>query len=117
MGAFAPGRLVRLARKELTEILRDRRTIVTLVVMPLVLYPLLTIGFGRLDFSHKAVQQAPKYKIGYPAGAENEKWARKYLETNMPHGRDQPEHLLAGPFDDLDEAVRTEQVHVGIRPR
>ena len=39
------GRLVRLVRKELTEILRDRRTITTLVVMPLLLYPLITMAF------------------------------------------------------------------------
>jgi ABC-2 type transport system permease protein/sodium transport system permease protein len=41
-------RLVRLARKELREVLRDRRTIVTLVLMPLLLYPLLSIVFQRL---------------------------------------------------------------------
>ena len=32
-------RVGRLARKELSEILRDRRTIITLVLMPLLLYP------------------------------------------------------------------------------
>ena len=41
------GRLTRLALKELRETLRDRRTIVTLVVMPLVLYPLLALVFQR----------------------------------------------------------------------
>lgn len=35
----------RLIRKELLEILRDRRTIVTLVLMPLLIYPLLGVGF------------------------------------------------------------------------
>src|SRR6187401_1334562 len=35
----------RLVRKELLEILRDRRTIVTLVLMPLLIYPLLGVGF------------------------------------------------------------------------
>ena len=40
---IAPGRLVRLALKELREILRDRRTIVTLVLMPLLVYPLLGV--------------------------------------------------------------------------
>ena len=34
-------RVLRLARKELRESLRDRRTLVTLVVMPLIVYPLL----------------------------------------------------------------------------
>ncbi|MCR9198368.1 MAG: ABC transporter permease subunit [Planctomycetaceae bacterium] len=37
------GRTLRLARKELREILRDRRTVLTLVLMPLLVYPLLGI--------------------------------------------------------------------------
>ncbi|HLW67634.1 MAG TPA: ABC transporter permease subunit, partial [Gemmataceae bacterium] len=42
---FDWSRVGRLARKELREILRDRRTIVTLVLMPILLYPLVAIGF------------------------------------------------------------------------
>jgi ABC-2 type transport system permease protein/sodium transport system permease protein len=41
------GRLLRLMRKELNEILRDRRTILTMLFMPLVLYPLLSIAFQQ----------------------------------------------------------------------
>lgn len=46
------GRLARLALKELREILRDRRTIITLVFMPLILYPLLSIAFQRYFLSN-----------------------------------------------------------------
>ena len=45
---FVVGRLTRLCRKELREILRDRRTIVTLVLMPLLLYPVLSLIFNKL---------------------------------------------------------------------
>ena len=45
------GRIGRLARKELREILRDRRTIVTLVLMPLLLYPLLGIVIQKFVLS------------------------------------------------------------------
>ncbi len=41
------GRFARLCLKELRETLRDRRTIVTLVLMPLLVYPLLTMAFQR----------------------------------------------------------------------
>ncbi len=44
----AAGRLTRLCLKELREILRDRRTIVTLLLMPLLVYPLLSLGFQRM---------------------------------------------------------------------
>ncbi len=45
------GRWLRLARKELRETLRDRRTIVTLLLMPILVYPLLSIGFRHFLFS------------------------------------------------------------------
>ncbi|MFT7641257.1 MAG: sodium transport system permease protein [Pirellulaceae bacterium] len=45
------GRLKRLCLKELREILRDRRTIVTLVLMPLLAYPLISIAFQRFVFT------------------------------------------------------------------
>jgi len=35
-------------RKELIDQLRDRRTVVSMVVIPILLFPLLTIGFGAL---------------------------------------------------------------------
>ncbi len=40
-------RVVRLTRKELRETLRDRRTIVTLILMPLLLYPLISVVFTQ----------------------------------------------------------------------
>jgi ABC-2 type transport system permease protein/sodium transport system permease protein len=40
-------RVARLARKELFEILRDRRTILTLVLMPLLVYPVLSFAFRQ----------------------------------------------------------------------
>jgi sodium transport system permease protein len=41
-------RMRRLLLKELRETLRDRRTIVTLVLMPVLVYPLLSLGFQKL---------------------------------------------------------------------
>jgi hypothetical protein len=46
-GSRQLGRLGRLVLKELREILRDRRTIITLIVMPLLIYPLLAVVFQR----------------------------------------------------------------------
>lgn len=44
-------RLIRLSRKELRETLRDRRTILTLVMMPLLVYPLLSMALNRFLLS------------------------------------------------------------------
>lgn len=44
-------RILRLARKELRESLRDRRTLVTLIFMPILVYPLLGIVIQRFSVS------------------------------------------------------------------
>jgi ABC-2 type transport system permease protein/sodium transport system permease protein len=44
-------RVVRLTLKELRETLRDRRTIITLVLMPLLVYPLLSLAFRQFMLS------------------------------------------------------------------
>jgi sodium transport system permease protein len=52
-------------RKELREALRDRRTVITSVVVPLVLFPLLSVGFGAMISSivDKTKEQSPKVMI------------------------------------------------------
>src|SRR3990172_6491531 len=58
------GRLTRLALKELRETLRDRRTIVTLVVMPLVLYPILALVFQRFLVTSLPSHGTVEYVVG-----------------------------------------------------
>ena len=49
--AMSLARVGRLARKELRETLRDRRTIITLVIMPLLVYPILSLAFRQFLLS------------------------------------------------------------------
>ena len=62
-----PGRLWRLCQKELRETIRDRRTIVTLVLMPLLVYPLLSMALNRYLLS-----AAGPAESGYNIGVETE---------------------------------------------
>ncbi len=59
-------RLGRLTLKELRETLRDRRTIVTLVLMPLLVYPLLTMALNRYLLS------AGPVATGYVVGVDDQ---------------------------------------------
>ena len=43
----SPFRVSRLMLKELRETLRDRRTLITLILMPLLVYPALSLVFKR----------------------------------------------------------------------
>jgi sodium transport system permease protein len=52
-------------RKELREALRDRRTVIASVVIPLFLFPLLSVGFGSLVSSivNKTEEDSPKVMV------------------------------------------------------
>jgi sodium transport system permease protein len=52
-------------RKELTEALRDRRTLISTLLVPLLLFPLLSVGFGALAFTllKKAEEETPKVML------------------------------------------------------
>ncbi len=52
-------------RKELKDSLRDRRTVISMIIVPILLMPLLTIGMGVLmaDIVGKAKQQVPKVMV------------------------------------------------------
>src|SRR3954469_6363705 len=63
-GRQQAGRLRRLVLKELREILRDRRTIITLVVMPILIYPLLAIVFQRFLLTSISVNENVAFDIG-----------------------------------------------------
>ena len=57
-------RLIRFARKELRESLRDRRTLVTLIVMPLLVYPLLGTVVQKFALSGITREKAVAVVIG-----------------------------------------------------
>src|SRR5262245_12994795 len=106
MNLSSPGselrRLGRLMRKELSEILRDRRTIITLVLMPLLVYPLLSIAFQQLLVSSTLTgDAAPTYRIGFPTKKEAELLVR-YLKLPIepPGPDDRAERKKGGPTPD-----------------
>lgn len=68
---LADGRLWRLCQKELRESLRDRRTIVTLVLMPILVYPLLSMALQRLILGTAGKSNTnTQYVIGVRSDAE-----------------------------------------------
>src|SRR5205807_2161921 len=95
-------RLGRLVRKELVEIIRDRRTIITLVLMPLLLYPLLSVAFQQFFLaSSMDPSRASVYRLGFATEHEarvfgqflsfGEKLAqRPKVEPKTPAGPSQP---------------------------
>ncbi|HBV63781.1 MAG TPA: CPBP family intramembrane metalloprotease domain-containing protein [Rhodopirellula sp.] len=56
-GANFKGRLLRLCQKELKETIRDRRTIVTLLLMPLLVYPIMSMALNRFLLSSGGIDE------------------------------------------------------------
>jgi sodium transport system permease protein len=123
---FLP-RLARLTLKELRETLRDRRTIVTLLLMPILLYPLLTLAFQRFVLS-----TATNLRVEYVIGIESDE-VEPILLTCMQNGSEALElKRKAAPLEktspnvptpivnyqlvsDLEREVRDYSVDVGFR--
>ncbi len=73
-------RLRRLIRKELNEILRDRRTILTLVFMPLLLYPLMMISFRQFfSISNPKLQGPDVAVLGFQSEQDYQDFERRVL--------------------------------------
>ncbi len=75
------GRILRLTRKELRETLRDRRTVITLVLMPLLVYPLLSISFNKSLLLTAQQEQTTAFTIGVESESE-----RVLLDELLVHG-------------------------------
>lgn len=131
-------RLVRLARKELRETLRDRRTLVTLVLMPLLVYPVLSLAFRQFLLSSFQHPAALPLRI---ATRSQEEWTTlmallsqgdRLVAEEGSAAAARP--LLGGPIlgadlgaaepplssiqsfvaDDLEAAVRSQQIDLGV---
>lgn len=119
-------RLVRLTLKELREILRDRRTILTLVLMPLFMYPLMSVAFQQFFVSQLSTIKTPHYKLGF----ENEGDA--FYLTHMLHeaglslievgddkaaARSGAPHSIVevGVCHNLAKGLEEYDIHVGLR--
>lgn len=130
-------RLGRLARKELRETLRDRRTVITLVLMPLLVYPLISLSFNKSVLHGAAGGMRIIYTIGVapPAGEEFVQWligwGGELLQAQTTRfddgGSGEPlraeyalspyESLMVGVVPDalLEPQVAQEALHLGVR--
>ncbi len=120
-------RLFRLVRKETTGVLRDRRTIVTLFLMPVLLYPLLAICFRQFFLSQKAEQATPTYRVGVQNENEADaimaylqegrrSLARSIETSGSNSGKDLEPALKFLLSNDPENDVQEDRIDLAIRP-
>jgi sodium transport system permease protein len=108
MHGFSFHLIWRMARKELREILRDRRTIVTLLLMPVLLYPLLGVAFHYFLVTVAPATPETEYRIAVSTEAE----AR--VLTQMLQLTEKDPKIRYGVFPDPVQAVRDNEVHLAM---
>ncbi|MBI1344850.1 ABC transporter permease subunit [bacterium] len=86
--AGAAARMGRLTLKELRETLRDRRTILTLVLMPVLVYPLLGITFQKFFITQFAVQEPTEYHVGFESMEQAVEFRNAFSQGNQLLGRE-----------------------------
>ncbi|MCH2209822.1 MAG: ABC transporter permease subunit [Fuerstiella sp.] len=121
---FSVVQQIEFTRKELRETLRDRRTIVTLLVMPLLLYPLLGLGLRFLAFQ-QSTDSRLEYHLAVNTRTEAQ-WLRETLSTGdrvltaaSVTSEPRPEVQLLVPEDpagfDLGSIVTDSAADLGVR--
>lgn len=121
------GRLGRLVRKELAEILRDRRTIITLVLMPILVYPLLAVAFQQY-FSSLSLPKGLGPILGFASAAEENLFQFQLELGDHELRRQDPLAKPKPPLssvnwakdyfpNDLEQQVRDGKIDLGIRQR
>ena len=119
------GRLWRLCQKELRETLRDRRTIVTLLLMPLLVYPILSMAFNRfLLASGKTVEGYTVCVATDAEAARLDQWLsdprsfppQAILDASGGEvAKFQVTILSPEQSENFEEAVRSDEIDVGVQ--
>ncbi|MCP4945390.1 MAG: CPBP family intramembrane metalloprotease [Planctomycetaceae bacterium] len=120
-GANFKGRLLRLCQKELKETIRDRRTIVTLLLMPLLVYPIMSMALNRFLLTSGEIDEG--FTICVSSEVE-----RKILDQWLSNPKSAPPQAVADssgnelakfrvtviPDESPAEAVARNDVDVGL---
>jgi ABC-2 type transport system permease protein/sodium transport system permease protein len=123
-------RVARLTLKELRETLRDRRTIVTLVLMPLLVYPLLSLAFKQFLLANFQNAAPAQWRIAVASEEETAilghmlQWGDKLLKEQSESQRtgDAADAPIPGKLafftsQDLDASIRRLDVDLAVRVR
>lgn len=104
-------RLTRLATKELRETLRDRRTIVTLIMMPLLVYPILSLVFQNFllsSLSDLGDGEDTKFRIAYTTNLDPDTQEKFLFALLSQMDSLAPNRQSQDDTDDLDSPTDTD---------
>ncbi|MCP4631593.1 MAG: ABC transporter permease [candidate division Zixibacteria bacterium] len=99
-------RIIIVYKKELLDVVRDRRTIISMIVLPILLFPLLTMGFGSIVGQQIEKTKSEIHKIAVE-GYEN------YPELANIFTGDSGLQIVE--TDDLRKSIGSKEIQAAIR--
>lgn len=105
-------RMTALLKRELKDILRDKKTLFTMVVIPILLYPLLIIGMSVLMSAIMSSQAEKTYLVAFDTDTAVEKEFETIFSENQEEIGYQIEIVDTG---DYEEALDAEEIDAFVR--
>ncbi len=105
----------RLILKELRETLRDRRTILTLLLMPVLAYPLLGVAFQRLLLAQVGAAGGAEYVVAFPTEDQGSDFERVWANALGAWGDRENTRRRPTPLNSPDDAAVTPEPKVDPR--
>lgn len=107
-------RWFRMAQKELREILRDRRTIITLIGMPLLIYPLLGVTFQKLLVTQATAKSKTEYRLCFANDRDARVFRHIFREAELLR---HPDRRFGNPAELQAEGTPEDPIWVMLDPR
>lgn len=105
-------RMTALLKRELRDILRDKKTLFTMVVIPILLYPLLIIGMSVLMSTIMSSQAEKTYLVAF----DTEKAVEKEFETIFTENKEDIGYQIEiVDVNNYEEALDAEEIDAFVR--
>ncbi len=102
-------KFLRVAKKEFLDMFRDRRSIIRMMLIPLIAFPIIINLVVTIQSSVSESAAKEELKIGYILNGEDEKWIKPIKET---------QYISLVAYTDKDKMradVKNEKINMGIR--
>ena len=96
--------IVCIFKKEMTEILRDKKTLFMMIVLPIIMYPVLMILFSQVMMMSVNSMQQKELLVAF-SEAPDERLASKFQESKKDEGK-----LKIVQVNDYEEALKNREI-------
>lgn len=107
-------RMTALLKRELTDILRDKKTLIMMVLVPVLLYPLLIVGMVLLMNAIMSSQEEKTYLVAFDTEASIEAAMEAVIKE---HEEEIGYHIRIVDEDDCEAALEAEEIDAFVKEK